>query len=666
MTKVSVLVPIYNVENYLHECLQSLAVQTLKDIEIICINDGSSDGSLSIAESFSDRDPRFKVIDKPNSGYGDSMNVGMRAATGQYIGILESDDWAEPFMFERLYKTAEKHLAEIVKGEFFEFYSPESQSGEAERRKSSLLLDHETNRVLSPRNNIHIFFQQPSIWSAIYSRAFLAENGIEFTATPGASYQDTAFSFKVFASAERVVFIKDGLLHYRQDNLTSSINDSGKIFAVAEEYAEIERFLNIDAEENFSMTKLMRATRWGAYRWNISRLEPELARQFILFASNQYRQEHEQGDFDFAYCDANFTREISALIHDPELVAAKRKAQQAATVSVIVPAFNVVKTLKSSLDSLLGQTLTDIEILVIDDGSTDGSVELIEQYFKSDPRINVFCQQNAGLSSARNTGIALARAPFVAFLDSDDEFEPDALERLLSAYHENECDLVVGSSEVIFEDDRLTAIQKSDTRNYLKARFRGIHTMTPDILRWTDVHVWNKLFRMEIIRKFNLSFPEGVLYEDALFFNAYAWNVNSVYFLNSTRPIHKYLRRAGTIMDETSLTGHGALDHLKIAFGLLAHLDSPGLREKFGTYYLGFLSVYIRLTLDLIGKANHEIVWRKVRRFVWEERKLLKQLDKAYFEEIYEMSFPVRWMRSFAKVPFLGPAVLKLIVSRHA
>ena len=97
---VSVLVPICNVERYLDQCLESARMQTLKDIEVICINDGSTDGSLDIINSYVNRDPRFKVIDKPNSGYGDSMNKGLEMASGKYVSILESDDFLDPEALE--------------------------------------------------------------------------------------------------------------------------------------------------------------------------------------------------------------------------------------------------------------------------------------------------------------------------------------------------------------------------------------------------------------------------------------------------------------------------------------------------------------------------------------------------------------------------------------
>ena len=119
MPKLSVLVPIYNVEKYLDECLASLTKQTLKDIEIICINDGSTDNSPKILQKYAKKYPNFVVINKQNSGYGDSMNKGLEKATGEYIGIVESDDFIESDAFKKLYELAHETKADIVKANYF-------------------------------------------------------------------------------------------------------------------------------------------------------------------------------------------------------------------------------------------------------------------------------------------------------------------------------------------------------------------------------------------------------------------------------------------------------------------------------------------------------------------------------------------------------------------
>ena len=141
--KVSVLVPIYNVERYLRECLRTLERQTLQEMEFICVNDGSTDQSLDILQRFARRDKRFKVIDKENSGYGDSMNLALTQACGEYVGIVEPDDYVELDTFADLYYLAVKERADVVRANYYQFSETGSQVfqqiSEREAAKKSVL-----------------------------------------------------------------------------------------------------------------------------------------------------------------------------------------------------------------------------------------------------------------------------------------------------------------------------------------------------------------------------------------------------------------------------------------------------------------------------------------------------------------------------------------------
>ena len=123
MPKVSIVVPIYNVEKYLKDCLESLINQTFKDIEIICVDDGSTDSSGLICDEYAQDDARIKVIHKQNAGYGSAINRGIVEATGKYVAILESDDYAEKTMYEDLYNLAEKYQADLIKCDWFSYWT---------------------------------------------------------------------------------------------------------------------------------------------------------------------------------------------------------------------------------------------------------------------------------------------------------------------------------------------------------------------------------------------------------------------------------------------------------------------------------------------------------------------------------------------------------------
>lgn len=322
--KVSILVPIYNVEKYLRQCLDSLVSQTLEDIEIICINDGSTDSSPEIINEYAKRDPRIVVITKKNSGYGDSMNTGLDKARGEYIGIVESDDWAEPNMFEDLYNLASSNKAEAVKSNFY-FYSGLGGT----RKKHPLVNPDETNKIINPKNNPHIFFQMATIWSAIYSREFLTKHGIRFLPSPGASYQDTGFNFKVWASTERAYFTNEAYLHYRIDNEASSVKSRSKVFCVHDEFTEIKRFL---IEKNLlkELAPIFEQRKFDIYYWNLARLRGRNAIDFLRVMRKEFLQDRADGLLDMRWFEPGQKRTLNNILKYGDTYFTLKYAQRGA------------------------------------------------------------------------------------------------------------------------------------------------------------------------------------------------------------------------------------------------------------------------------------------------------------------------------------------------
>lgn len=301
---VSVLVPIYNVEKYLRQCLTSLHKQTLKEIEFICINDGSKDGSLEIIKEFVGLDERFRLIDKENSGYGDSMNLGLKRARGKYIGIVESDDWIDAKAFEDLYRMAEENEVEVVRANYFE-----NKGGQDLKIRSIPI--HETDRVIDPRHHSWVFLVAPAIWASIYRRDFLKKNQIEFLPTPGASYQDTGFAFKVWAAARRVWLTTNAYLHYRIDNENSSVNSLGKMFCVCDEYAEIERYLNEKGAFE-DLGTIMWIGKMSTYYWKALRTDPKLLKEFLERITPEIKTATERGITFVDYFDDGVNKSAMA------------------------------------------------------------------------------------------------------------------------------------------------------------------------------------------------------------------------------------------------------------------------------------------------------------------------------------------------------------------
>lgn len=312
--KVSVLVPICNVERYLEECLDSLAAQSFTDFEVLCINDGSTDGSRAIIQSYMDADERFRVIDKPNSGYGASMNMGLANAIGEYIAILESDDFFEPNALELLVDAAERNQSDVVKADFYLYWSTPQECDELFR----IVDEQEVGRTVRPIDDLAIFFRKPSIWSALYRTNFLKDNGIDFLETPGASYQDAGFNFKVWASAARATFIADPILHYRQDNEKSSVNSAEKVYCVCDEYASMASFVNDRLDGDPRLMGILECMKFDSYMWNYDRLSGDLRGGFIVRASREFADDLDKGLVDFRLFDPWTAADLRLLASDPE------------------------------------------------------------------------------------------------------------------------------------------------------------------------------------------------------------------------------------------------------------------------------------------------------------------------------------------------------------
>ena len=287
MPAISVLVPIFNVEFFLEQCLNSIKYQTFKDFEVICINDGSTDNSLEIINKFVKNDNRFILINKNYSGYGHSMNLGLDYSSGDYIAIVESDDYIEINMLEILYNMAIQNNLDVARCNYYECIN--------ENRKKVDLSYIPENTVTKPVNDIIIFYQAPAIWVNLYRRSFLIDNKIKFLETPGASFQDTSFIFKVYALCERFMFTNIPLLNYRLDNSNSSVHNENKIFCVCDEYHEILNFIKkkTDVYEllKFHIPKL----RFSCYAWNFSRIKQKDKMKFLKIWQKDVIEDFSEG-----------------------------------------------------------------------------------------------------------------------------------------------------------------------------------------------------------------------------------------------------------------------------------------------------------------------------------------------------------------------------------
>ena len=194
MCKISVIIPVYNVEEYLSKCLDSILNQSLKEIEIICIDDGSTDGCPEILDRYSKTDERILVIHKANEGCGKAKNVGLDIASGEYVAFVESDDWLLSDMFEILYDAAIHYDVEFVKMDYYWVW--EKHDYFIYRNMLPSNLEKYYNKIVD-HNNLDVLLADNAHWSGIYKLKFLREQNVRYNESKGASYQDHGFWIQV-------------------------------------------------------------------------------------------------------------------------------------------------------------------------------------------------------------------------------------------------------------------------------------------------------------------------------------------------------------------------------------------------------------------------------------------------------------------------------------
>lgn len=314
MIKFSIIVPVYNVSTYLPQCIESLVCQTYQNLEIICIDDGSTDDSGKILDSYARQDQRIKVIHKKNTGYGDTINLGISTANGDYIGIVESDDYIASNMYQNFADIVNRNNYErpdIVKVSFYKVSKYECVKQE--------LFDYEMcGRIIHPQEYAQLFWIPCSIWSAVYRNDFLSHNTIRCLETPGASYQDTSFWFKALSSAKTMILTNEPLYFYRVDNVESSINSGMKVFCVCEEIKEIEEFLTKCKLKTPFLEGVKNAYIYKTYIWNYYRLHNALKSAFWVEMCKEFTKIQQSHRFQRCYWKDDDWKDINDFLADPE------------------------------------------------------------------------------------------------------------------------------------------------------------------------------------------------------------------------------------------------------------------------------------------------------------------------------------------------------------
>ena len=397
--------PVYNDEEFIQESLESIFNQTLTDLEVICVNDGSTDNSLAILEKFKSKyGNKIKIFNQENQGSGIARNNAMAHATGEYIAFLDSDDiFIDKSALEQMYNVAIKDNAPMV---------------------SANLKVLNLHGDLTINNNLRYFSEHEilkpedygipySFYKNIFKREFIIENDFKFPDLLRG--QDPVFLAEILSKLDEFSTVPIDFYALRTVG-----NNFGKINSFRKKHDYIEHFRQV-----FEILK----------NSEFDDVVEEYKQQLFYYLKSGENSDEDKKELKTIIRDVFKDNEL--ILNACDSIFNKIK------VSLIIPVYNAENFLRVSINSLLDQTLRDIELVCVNDGSKDNSLKMLENFSKKDPRIKIINQENQGCGAARNKALDNANGDYIYFFDPDDYLVPDALEKLYYNAISNNSDFVI-------------------------------------------------------------------------------------------------------------------------------------------------------------------------------------------------------------------------------
>lgn len=443
MPKVSVILPLYNQQVYIAECLASVCRQTLADIEIIVVDDGSTDNSAAIVQDLAARDARIRLFSQPNGGYGAAMNAGMAAAAGEYIGIVETDDVVPPQMYEVLFGEAEKNgWPDLVKADFYRFYTERGRVEEEVVRLSEDASDY--GRVLCPLQEPHVFAFPMNTWSGIYRRAFLEEHGIRHNQSPGAAFQDNGFWFQTFCFAKTALFVGRPLYRNRRDNPASSVYDPGKVYCVCEEYAFIDGILRAHPAVRQKIVGWFWLKKYHNYIFTLRRIAAPFRAEFAARMRQEFAEGVACGEVDLSLFGGALPQ-VEALLEGaaPFLRLLRLAATNAPPLTAVV--LRAGEGFAASLGSVCNQTFADVQIVCAGASFTAQERRLMAE----DARIEIIERAEAAPGALLAEALARVRGRYVHILAGGAVLIPSAYEQMMRRLEQTGADALLCDADAL-------------------------------------------------------------------------------------------------------------------------------------------------------------------------------------------------------------------------
>lgn len=538
--------PVFNSEPFLEKTLGCVCAQTLRDVEFICINDGSTDSSLAILEKYALADSRIIVISQENMGPARARNAGLRQAKGQYVGFLDSDDLVSEDYFERMLLAAKGHDADIVlnthvlsvcagveqdyKGPNYLKKLPEGEyldSLFAIDNTFCLLYAHLYRREILERYDIR--FMEESFRSKDdllcedeHFHVLSHYHANKVFAFYGPEYRYVQHSHSLTHSRPRVV---EGCVRYLsalKDHFGDEILSPDfklKLFTK-------QMFRNVTSDEDFKVLKDYIKSLDGYFQHS-----GVFVSDFIHYAISRVLISESAQDFCEKIGKQPWFKYQTRM----------RMEKRIPTISVIIPVYNTGDCLDRCLQSACSQSFRDIEVICVNDCSSDNSLEILRLYSSEDRRIKIInLPENGGVSNARNVGLDAAAGKYIAFLDSDDWLDTDYLEAMLQKIEESGKQMVVNANYVNEYADKKTY------SGFDWVSKEGSVLLGAMVQRLFPPVIWASLYRRDFIEQHHFRFIKVKHGAEDVHFSGIC-NLTASELFVFKGPFYHYFQRQGSL-----------------------------------------------------------------------------------------------------------------------
>ena len=406
---ISIIVPIYNVEEYLKDCLDSIQKQTYQNYDCIMINDGSTDSSREIAETYL-VDSRFRLINQDNQGLSAARNTGFRnlKEESSFVAFVDSDDYIDPLFLEKLAEQISEDV-DIIEGTIQSF---------KEGIYYNLLQIHQDKMVFTTvEEKLEQLVSQGlrmSIFPKLYRKSLLNDNFFP----KGFIFEDLAVIPELVTLSKKWVKIQDVLYYYRiRENSITTKSFSEKNLDIFKILEKFDLFF-IDANLNAKL--------W-AERLKYAQLNHQY--KTTVLEDNPYISKYQE--------------KLEKLML--QIKKYEKREVTGELISIIISVSNTELYLRQCLDSLLNQTYISFEVIIVDNGSTDSSASICQEYVEKDSRFKYFEIEQDSISSSYNLGLEASKGSYITFIKSDDWVDSDYLELLYATMIEEKADIVVST-----------------------------------------------------------------------------------------------------------------------------------------------------------------------------------------------------------------------------